>query len=158
MVTGFFVFQQPQVSELTDQVDQLTMEKSDLESQVASLQDEVDTLKPFENENRELQATLAEANLHVRVLTALKDVQAAQLDLADEDIDAARLSLTRTETRLEEIKELLPSDQQGVVDGMIQRLNLVLDGIDGDAFAAQSDLEVLANSLIQLENTLFVAP
>jgi hypothetical protein len=105
-----------------------------------------------------LRASLDEAELHVRLLSALTDVQAAQLNLALGEIDSARLSLSRTETKLEDLQELLPADQQGVVDGMIQRLNLVLDGMESDAFASQSDLEVLANSLLQLENTLFIAP
>ena len=158
MVVGYFVFQQPQVSALNAQVEQLTTEKADLETQVAALQEDVAALGPFEGENRALRASLDEEELHVRLLSAITDVQAAQLNLALGEIDSARLSLSRTETKLEDLQELLPADQQGVVDGMIQRLGLVLDGMDSDAFAAQSDLEVLANSLLQLENTLFIAP
>ena len=158
MVTGYVMFQQPRVGDLNDQVEQLTTEKADLEAQVASLQEDVQALEPFEAENRTLQASLSEEELHVRLLSALKDVQSAQLSLAIGELDTARLSLTRTEDRLEELQERLPADQQGVVDGMIQRLNLVLEGVDSDAFAAQSDLDVLANSLLQLENTLFIAP
>jgi len=158
LVVGYFAFQQPQASALNAQVEQLATEKADLETQVAALQEDVDALEPFEGENRALRASLDEAELHVRLLSALTDVQAAQLNLALGEIDSARLSLSRTETKLEDLQELLPADQQGVVDGMIQRLNLVLDGMESDAFASQSDLEVLANSLLQLENTLFIAP
>jgi cell division protein FtsB len=158
LLTAYFAFQRPQASEQSDRIAQLTTEKSDLETQVAALQEEIQALEPLETENTALEASLAEEVLHVRVLSALKDVLSAQLNLALDEVDAARLSLGRTEEKLVEVQELLPADHQGVIDGMIQRLNLVLDGMATDAFAAQSDLEVLANSLLQLENTLFVSP
>jgi Tfp pilus assembly protein PilN len=158
LLTAYFAFQRPQAAEQSDRIAQLTTEKSDLETQVAALQEEIQALEPLETENSALEVSLADEVLHVRVLSALNDVLSAQLNLALAEVDAARLSLGRTEEKLVEVQELLPADQQGVVDGMIQRLNLVLDGMESDAFAAQSDLEVLANSLLQLENTLFGSP
>jgi outer membrane murein-binding lipoprotein Lpp len=158
LVTGYLAFHRPQATELNNQIDQLSSEKADLEAQLLALEEDVEALEPLEGENRVLESSLADAELHVRVLAALKDVQSAQLGLALGETDAARLSLSRTEVKLEELQELLPADQQGVVDGMLQRLNLVIDGMDSDAFAAQSDLDVLANSLLQLENTLFITP
>ncbi|HUF37349.1 MAG TPA: hypothetical protein VMN57_02400 [Anaerolineales bacterium] len=158
MAIAYFAFQRPLTSGLNDRIEQLTSEKGDLEAQVTALVEQVETLEPFEAENQALQSSLAQEELHVRLLSALKDVQSAQLSLALGEVDAARLSLSRTEDRLEELGELLPADQQGVVDGMVQRLGLVIDGMESDAFAAASDLEVLANSLLQLENTLFTSP
>lgn len=158
IVTGYVAFQRPQAVELSSQVAQLTTEKTDLEARVAALEADVEALEPLETENESLQALLDDERLHVGLLSALKDVQQAQLNLALEQVDAARVSLSRTEEKLGDLQELLPADQQGVVDGMVQRLNLVLDGMSADAFAAQSDLEVLANSLLQLENTLFASP
>lgn len=158
MVTSLVAFQRPKVTDLEGQVEDLSAQVTDLEGQVETLESEVDSLQPFEEENRVLKVSLAESDLHVRVLSALKDVQAAQLALALGEVDAARLNLSRTEDKLEEMGALLPVDQQGVVEGMVQRLTLVLEGMDGDAFAAQSDLDVLENSLVQLENTLFTGP
>ncbi len=40
---------------------------------------------------------------------------------------------------------------------MQSRLALALSGVEDDPFAAQSDLEVLANNLVKLENTYFVS-
>jgi cytoskeletal protein RodZ len=158
LLTGFFAFQRPQSAELNGQIEQLSADNTDLEAQVSDLQGQVSALQPLQEENETLEASLAGEQMHVQLLSVLKDVQAAQLNLALEQVDAARMSLSRTESKLEALQEMLPSDQQGVVDGMIQRLNLVLDGMGGDAFAAQSDLDVLANSLLQLENTTFGAP
>ena len=41
---------------------------------------------------------------------------------------------------------------------MEQRLELALNVLDEDTTAALSDLEVIANNLVKLENTYFVVP
>lgn len=158
LLTSYFLFQQPKVAALNEQVSTLESEKQDLEDQVAELEDRVAELVPMEAENETLTADLTSAQLQVQVLSALKDVQASQLALAQNDVDAAGLQLSRTGDKLEALRALLPSDQQGVVDGMVQRLDLARVGLAADPFAAGQDLEVLANSLIQLENTLFAEP
>ncbi len=166
LITGYFLLQRPAVNSVTAQVDQLEGEKAELESQITDLESEINdlegqvkALKPFEEENVALAAELANSELHVQVLSVLRDVQSAQFALADGEVDAAALSLTRTEEKLEDLRGMLPADNQGVVDGMLQRLELALNGLaDEDFVAAASDLAVLANSLTEIENKLFTAP
>lgn len=158
MLTWYFAFQRPQTAGLEGQIETLTTERADLAAQVETLEARVDELGPFEAENESLAAELAAAELHVKLLSALNDVQSARLALALENPGGAKLALSRTADTLEDLKALLPADTQSEADGMASRLSLALGGIDSDAFAAASDLEVLANSLIQLENTLFVGP
>jgi hypothetical protein len=50
---------------------------------------------------------------------------------------------------------LLEPNQREVVSKMKDRLDLAVNGIDTNTYAALSDLDVLYNDLIKLENTLF---
>ncbi len=158
MLFMFYVFQRPRIQTLNDQVQTLQAENQGLSDQVESLQNELDALGDVASENEALEESLAESQVHVRLLAVLADVRAAQVSLSGEDGDLARSQLTGVPEALEALGELLPSERQGELDAMLNRANLVIEEIETDTFAAQSDLEVLANSLIQLENSLFVLP
>ncbi|MBE9524806.1 MAG: hypothetical protein IMY76_06880, partial [Chloroflexi bacterium] len=67
----------------------------------------------------------------------------------------ALLALEKTDETLALIKSLLPVEQRDVVVAMEQRLELVLTEIAEDPYAAGSDLNVLATSLLQLEDATF---
>lgn len=70
----------------------------------------------------------------------------------------ARLVLNKTTTTLKTLQGMLPPDQQKVATDMQNRLILVVGELDSNKFAAQSDLNVLETSLVQLENILFANP
>lgn len=158
MAVTYFFLQQPRVRALNAEVEELQAENVQLQDQVLGLQAEVNDLTPLADENTDLAADLGDARLHIQILSVLKDVQAARIAVAEEQFADARVALTRTGEKLDELRELLPPANRAVVDGMAQRLELTLDGLDGDAVAPASDLSVLANSLIQLENSLFTEP
>lgn len=165
VVTGYFLIQRPAVDDLSGQLDSVKSEKGGLETQVSDLEAEVErlngrleTLPQLEAEVNALEAGLASESLHVQLLSVLRDVQSAQVALGDEDVQLAGVSLSRTADKLETLRSLLPTENQGVVDDMLQRLNLSLTGLEGDLVAADSDLAVLANLLVKLENSLFTTP
>jgi hypothetical protein len=91
-------------------------------------------------------------------LVVLADVRAAQASLAQNESEQALSLLSGVPDGLEALQAAVPGESQGEVDSMMSRVTLAIEGIETDQFAAQSDLEVLANSLIQLENNLFVTP
>lgn len=158
VLVSYYFIQAPRVKDLNSQVDQLQTENLDLQDQVMEFQAEVADLSPLADENQSLRESLTDEMLHVQILSALKDVQSAQVSLADSQLDAARLALTRTDSKLEDLRSMLSTDNEGVVDGMVQRLDLAFEGLDGDPVAAAADLSVLANNLVTLENTLFSEP
>ena len=165
VVTGYFLLQRPAVDDLSGQVDNLEGDKAGLESQVGELEAEVaelngqlEALPALEAEIQSLETSLASEKLHVQVLSVLRDVQSAQVALADGDVQLAGVSLSRTADKLEALRTLLPAENQGVVDDMVQRLELSLNGLEGDNDAAASDLSVLANLLVKLENSRFTTP
>lgn len=139
----------------TEELSRVRNELTQAQQRVSELENEVDRLQSLEEENESLQEEINQARLHIQILSALSDVNAARLDLANDDIANARLDLTNTPQTLERLGELVDPEQQEAVEAMRERLDLALEEIDRDAFAAQSDLRVLATNLMQLENTFF---
>jgi chromosome segregation ATPase len=139
----------------------LAQAKQDLE-QIVELEAEIDSLNEQLSATRsDLQALEDETTateLHIHLLSALADVYAAQASLANEDPGSARAYLTQTPETLEAIANLLDPGQEDVATSMQNRLQQVLDEMDSDQYAAQSDLDVLANNLTQLEMAYFGGP
>ncbi len=127
------------------------------QEQIATLESRVSSQDGLEERNQALQAELDDAQMHIALLKAQADVARAQLALAEEDEEGARLALAGTADTLEQISLLAPN-QQEVIDGMLQRLELAQQGVGQDQFAARSDLDVLAANLLQLESSLFANP
>jgi hypothetical protein len=113
----------------------------------------IDSLSSLETANKELKAELDQARLEPELLRARLDVATALLALANKDPGGAKTALTKTPDTLKALQNLLPQDKQGRVNDMLSRLKLVLAELDKDDYAAQSDLDVLANMLLDLENT-----
>jgi cell division protein FtsL len=134
----------------------------ELQSQVASLQEQLDDqktelgeLRPLVEENALLAEDLVKLSAHLDLLVVLVDVTTAQLALAQEDDIAARAALTGTEARLNTLEAGLEGPDAAAVAEMRTRLQLVLDGVETDNFAARRDLEIMANDLLSLERVLF---
>ncbi len=149
-----FVFLRP----LNQKLDQVTSERDQAQQSVKSLQGQIDSLTPLSDQNKTLQDKLTKSELHVTILSAEANVDSAQISLLNNKPADARLVLNKTTTTLTTLQGMLPPDQQKVVTDMQSRLTLALGELDTNKFAAQSDLTVLATSLLQLENTFFANP
>jgi hypothetical protein len=136
--------------------------QADLENadqKIAELEETIESLSVLEAQNVELQDELDMANLHVVILSARTDVATAQLTLAKgEDVSKTRITLSRTSETLEILGDMLEPDQRKIVSDMQERLELVLDEVDDNPYAAESDLDVLARDLLELESALFTGP
>lgn len=131
--------------------------RSDLEavqSEQNALKAEVEQLRPLKDENAALQKQAEESELHLRLLRVLVDVTTAQLALTQENVAAAKASLVQASTDLSALKAGSTSET-ATIEGLQERVQLVLQEIDGDAFAARRDLEIMTNSLLALEKILF---
>jgi hypothetical protein len=96
--------------------------------------------------------------LHIAILSARADVVTAQLALAKKDPAKARVALNRTPKTLETMLSQLPADQKKVVTDMQARLKLAISEIENNQYAADSDLDVLGTSLLEMENAYFTKP
>lgn len=136
--------------------------KGDLEAaeaETAELQDDLADVRAdndaLETENEELQDQLTTALADQQILRALADVSAARVALAEDDVVTAKAALSGTNARLETLYDLVPADVEETVAGMVARLELAVEELDDDTFAAENDLEVLWTNLQALEASLF---
>lgn len=146
-------------SEIKNLVGQIEDNNAEAQSKIDDLNKKIETISGLSETNQQLQEALEAESLHTNLLSALVDIHAAQYALAQEDLANAQIHLTNTNDKLEMIKTLMEETQGSAINNMLNRLGLVLDGIASeDVFAALSDLEVLSNGLVQLENSYFVNP
>ncbi len=121
--------------------------------QITTFEDQVRSLLPLEEENASLKTELTNTGQQMTIMRVLVDVTSAQLAMAQEDPVAAKAALAGTDDRLRKLDvELVGTD---TLEGLRTRLELVVDELDSDTFAAQRDLQILANNLISLERSLF---
>lgn len=124
-------------------------------SEVDRLSIEVEDLRPLVAENTNLEKELAKAELHVDLLDIFVDLTSAQLSLVEDNPLATSAALEGLDIRLEDLQKRLPGEGAPVIRKMQERLQLVMDELEVDAFAAKRDLEILSNDLLSLESVIF---
>ncbi|RME07534.1 MAG: hypothetical protein D6803_03715 [Anaerolineae bacterium] len=166
---ALYTVYQPATNEAQGQAQELRAQLQSAEEQIAQLQQQVDDLQSkldalqqsndkLSAQNEELQAMQSSYELRIALLNARLDVASATIALTGDDPAGARLALEQTDQTLATIGSLLPPAQQEVATSLQQRLALILEELDGDTFAAASDLSVLAKRLLEIEDALFGAP
>ncbi|MGD2253643.1 MAG: hypothetical protein PVF70_12080 [Anaerolineales bacterium] len=113
------------------------------------------SVRPMKAEIRALQDSLDQSEEHVTLLGILTDVTSAQLALSDDDVVAAKAALTTTGDRLASLEGTLVDTGDEFLARLQDRLSDVMRGLDGNRFAAERDLEVLANDILEWERALF---
>lgn len=131
------------------------------ERQVVELEAERDDLarqlKSEKTEGQTLRTELDAARLYVAVLSVLLDVTGARLALVSDDPASARVYLSKAPAMLENLAALLDEEQRSLVAPMQKRLREALENLESDHHAAQSDLDVLSNTLTQQKMNLLWA-
>jgi len=122
--------------------------------ELAAAREELEELRPLEAEVADLQSQLEQASLRLLVLQALVDVNAARASLALGQRQEAGVSMSSAGVWLEQLDGEVSPEHASDVGQMRDRLGLALGELASDAFAAQSDLDVLANDLSQLAERL----
>jgi hypothetical protein len=140
--------QQKEIDDLEGTLEQVRQD-SDLSAS------EVENLRPLIDENAELKADLSDLEMHVEILKIRGDVASAHLAMLAEDIVTAKASLAGTDSRLEALMGSLDGEDRETVQGMLTRLDLALEELGEDTFAAIRDLEVLSSNLAALERSIF---
>jgi len=130
---------------------------SDLQAaqqQIDQLEQDLAAEQARSEQSAALQSELDQAEAHIGLLKARLDVAAAQLALAQKDNAKARVALSQTARTLDELAAGRDEDQRQVIADLKTRINLVRDEIGQNDFAAQSDLDVLAAGLLELESAV----
>lgn len=144
--------------QLQQSAQQLEAQTRQSDERIARLESEVDRLSQVEAQNAELQSQLAEQQLHSAILAARMDVSAALLALSRDDPARLRLAFVKTPETWDQIAANLQPDQRKIVEDMRNLMELALESAEGEPAAAESALNQLAASLVELENAYFARP
>ena len=151
---GFMANQFAQVEPLRQQSEDLQGELAIAQAERDQLQSEVAELEGVRDRNQDLEDQLQQVGAQLDLLSVLVDVTAAQLAIAQDDPVAAKAALADTDAHLVELGRKLGAEE---VAGLRERLALVVEEVDADIFAAQRDLEILANTVIGIQRERFGA-
>ena len=150
VVAMHFVQVQPLRAERND----LTQSLVEAEETRQELQAEIDDLEGVEAENQVLTESIIQREARLMLLNVLVDVTRAQLALAQDEPVGVAAALQATGEKLRSLRDLLGTSAAADLEGSRQRLVLVLSEVDGDPFAAERDLEILANTILEIEREL----
>ena len=151
VVAMHFVQVQPLRAERND----LTQSLVEAEQTQQELQAEIDKLEGVEAENQVLTESIKQTEARLTLLNVLVDVTRAQLALAQDEPVGVAAALQGTGEKLRSLRDLLGTSAAAELEGLRERLVLVLSEVDGDPFAAERDLEILANTILEIERELF---
>ena len=121
---------------------------------IEDLQKKIESSGSVEGKLQDCQGSAQSAATLLLITRVHNDILAAQLALAKSDPAAARLALSQTADRLSQLANNLPADQRKVVDDMKTRLKLAQGEIGPNNYAAQSDIDVMLKTLLQVERAL----
>ncbi len=111
---------------------------------------ELNILRPRAAEADDLQSALGQAQRQMLALQALVHVNDARVAMAQGEASHARLPLLLAEGRLAGLATRTDSAYTETIAAMRERLGLALEELETDGFAAERDLEVVANDLHDL--------
>ena len=155
---GFFVNYFLRYQPERVRVAQLTAELEESAKTITELEGEIEELSLFEEENAALVEEINQINIHITLLSARTSVADSRLAIEQDRITDAKVSLEKLGTTLEQLKSMLTPDQAEKLDDMIGRYGFIVRDLDEDGNTAQTDLDLLADDLDTLENTLFATP
>ena len=121
-----------------------------LTTQLEAANQELEGLRPKAADADRLQALFDKAELRLLTLQALVRVNEARAALALGEGSRGRLPALLADAPLARLQTLVDPAVAETVGALRERLAMAIDEIDGNAFAAQGDFEILANGLNQL--------
>ena len=165
-LTNHFARYSPMKAVLTEDLTQTQNELSQANQAISDLQSQIDNLTTqltaandriaaLEQNKENLQSDLDSANQHIELLTVLGELKTAHIEFNDGNIAGAKVALSTTAARLENLKSLVETVDANLAADMLIRLDLILTGMVTDSATAQADLGLLAKNLQSVETLLF---
>jgi hypothetical protein len=137
----------------------ISLQAADLEKQVTGLKGELTAanaqIVDLKSSKTGLEADLTAAATHVELLSALSEIQAAQVALANADVSGAKVALVDTPKRLENLKIAIAPVDAALAENMSARLGTAITAIDTNIGAAKTSLASLTDNLLNIEALLY---
>ena len=140
----FFMPSQKELEQTSAELSQTYQENNTLENQIAELN----------QTNQDLEHELDSAELRLMMLSAISDVRAANLAVADDDYAGALLSIIDASQTLGELNDVLSEDQSEIIVTMQEELAVIEDALISNPESAYSGLERLVSNLLRLERAI----
>jgi hypothetical protein len=129
----------------------------DLTNQLNAASQELETLRPVATQAEGLSASLESAERRLLASQALAEINDARVAMAEGDSAGASMPILLADSRLASLAARLDAAQVEAVTAIRDRMRQARQELDGNAFAAQRDLEVVANDLDDLLKELAAA-
>ena len=137
----------------------VSLQAADLEKQVTGLKAELTTanaqIVDLKSDKTGLQDDLKAATTHAELLSALSEIQAAQVALANADVSGAKVALVDTPKRLENLKSAIAPVDAALAENMSARLGTAITAIDTNIGTAKTTLAALTDNLLNIEALLY---
>jgi hypothetical protein len=137
----------------------VSLQAADLEKQVTGLKGELTAanaqIVDLKSAKTGLETDLKAATTHAELLSALNEIQAAQVALANADVSGAKVALVDTPKRLENLKSSITPVDAALAENMSARLGTAITAIDTNIGTAKTALAALANNLLNIETLMY---
>ncbi len=118
--------------------------------QISELKEQVSSQTALEKEYQAALERLKTAGIVKLVQSLQVEIASARIALYQNNIEAAQSALANAEQLIAELKRQAAKDQQTAIADLQTRLTLAKSELKDNAYAAQSDLDVLWRGLIDL--------
>lgn len=132
---------------LRRQADARAAELSAAQTRIESLEAQLAEKAQLEKVYQKSLEQLKSADFQNNVLHLQVEIVSARIYLFESKLELARTALQNAQAILKALQTSASSTQRTALTEMETRLNLALEGLEKDTYAAQSDLDVLARSL-----------
>lgn len=132
---------------LRRQADARAAELSAAQTRIESLEAQLAEKAQLEKVYQKSLEQLKSADFQNNVLHLQVEIASARIYLFESKLELARTALQNAQAILKALQTSASSTQRTALTEMETRLNLALEGLEKDTYAAQSDLDVLARSL-----------
>lgn len=149
LVTYFLLYYPTQQRLMAEQTQLATAQVRAVDLQ-ATLDFSTANLKELQKQAAQLQTDVKTKELRIRLLHILSAAQVSQVALANQNLTAARLSLTESQTNLANLMPDLQAIDPAAALQLSSRLNLVATELNTPAIA-KTDLDLFIEAILKLD-------
>ncbi len=147
------------ITQKNDELQKANEQMADLQGQFLKANDQLgensSKIANLETNIAGFEKDLEKAATHIKLLTTIREIQSAHIALSTGDVSGAKVALSDTMNKLENLKPLVATMDSALSENMTSRLNIILTGMETDIETAKADLGLLSKNLLNVETLLY---